>query len=123
MVGVQKSELNVTLVFQLESRRGVQGNGLDDVPQVSVSDRAGLDYALGEIGAAPVSLQTNEDLASGRRAVYEGRPEAYQAPQMVAVNMAQEASQWLGTTGLLNEAINLKILVFEVFEFVCTGVH
>jgi hypothetical protein len=77
-----------------------------DFVKVLVGLLSGLEDAPGVVDSTRVSLKTEENFPSGRRAVDEGRSKGIEAGQVVGVDVAEEAGQRRSCMAVVPKVVN-----------------
>jgi hypothetical protein len=107
MVSIEKSYLDVAPGPELKLCWCLEWQGFKDFVKVLVGLLSGLEDAPGVVDSTRVSLKTEENFPSGRRAVDEGRSKGIEAGQVVGVDVAEEAGQRRSCMAVVPKVVNL----------------
>jgi hypothetical protein len=106
MVSIEKSYLDVAPGPELKLCWCLEWQGFKDFVKVLVGLLSGLEDAPGVVDSTRVSLKTEENFPSGRRAVDEGRSKGIEAGQVVGVDVAEEAGQRRPCMAVVPKVVN-----------------
>ena len=117
MVRVEQSDAYGPPRRQVNDRRRLERDGLEQFPEVFVGLLAGFQDAFGEVHAVRVLFQAQQDFFRGGRAVDEERFAGLQAFEVVGVDMAEEVGQWEGSWCCCGFARGSEVVDADFGEF------
>lgn len=91
MIRIQRRDPDLLAGLQLDLRRRPQRQRPEQLLQMLVRLASSLEDAAGEVQTVRVPLQPQEELPGGVGAVYEGGFEGLETPEVVGVDVREEA--------------------------------